>query len=61
VIALLLGWALAGEAIGFRSALAAAVIVGSVVVIVSEAKSVSERASPRHPGGPAGPPSQDAV
>jgi drug/metabolite transporter (DMT)-like permease len=36
VIALLLGWALAGESIGFRSALAAAVIVGSVFVIVSE-------------------------
>jgi drug/metabolite transporter (DMT)-like permease len=61
VIALLLGWALAGEAIGFRSALAAAVIVGSVVVIVSEAKSAGERAGPRHPGGPAGPPRQDAV
>jgi drug/metabolite transporter (DMT)-like permease len=43
VIALLLGWALAGEAIGFRSALAAAVIVGSVVVIVSEAKGTGER------------------
>jgi len=43
VIALLLGWALAGEAVGFRSAVAAAIIVGSVVVIVSEAKSVSER------------------
>ena len=36
VIALLLGWALAGEAIGLRSGLAAAVIVGSVFVIVSE-------------------------
>jgi drug/metabolite transporter (DMT)-like permease len=42
VIALLLGWALAGEVIGFRSAVAAAVIVGSVFVIVSE-KSVSAR------------------
>jgi drug/metabolite transporter (DMT)-like permease len=41
VIALLLGWALAGEAIGLRSGVAAAVIVGSVVVIVSEARSAS--------------------
>jgi drug/metabolite transporter (DMT)-like permease len=61
VIALLLGWALAGEAIGFRSALAAAVIVGSVVVIVSEAKSAGERAGPRHPGGPARPSPKDAA
>jgi drug/metabolite transporter (DMT)-like permease len=45
VIALLLGWALAGEAIGFRSALAATVIVGSVVVIVSEAAKPKERAA----------------
>ncbi|MGE0159315.1 MAG: EamA family transporter [Gemmatimonadales bacterium] len=59
VIALLLGWALAGEAIGFRSALAATVIVGSVVVIVSEAKSASERAGPRHPGGPPRPTPRD--
>jgi drug/metabolite transporter (DMT)-like permease len=51
VIALLLGWALAGEAIGLRSALAAAVIVGSVFVIVSEAKTASAR---RGQGGPTG-------
>ena len=38
-----LGWALAGEAIGFRSTLAAGIIVGSVIVIVSEAKIVSDR------------------
>jgi drug/metabolite transporter (DMT)-like permease len=43
VIALALGWAFAGEHVGFRAAIAAAVIVGSVVVIVSEAKSVSDR------------------
>lgn len=43
VIALLLGWAFAGEQVGFRSAIAAAIIVGSVIVIVSEARSVSER------------------
>ena len=43
VIALLLGWALAGEQVGFRSAIAAAIIVGSVIVIVSEARGVSER------------------
>jgi drug/metabolite transporter (DMT)-like permease len=61
VIALLLGWALAGEAIGFRSALAAAVIVGSVVVIVSEAKNVSDRAGPRHPGGPTKPPKRESA
>ena len=40
---------------------AAAVIVGSVVVIVSEAKSDSERAGPRHPGGRAGQRSRDTV
>ena len=43
VIALLLGWAFAGERVGFRSIVAAAIIVGSVVVIVSEAKGVSNR------------------
>jgi drug/metabolite transporter (DMT)-like permease len=43
VIALLLGWALAGEPFGFRSALAAAVIVGAVVVIVSESPKVGFR------------------
>jgi drug/metabolite transporter (DMT)-like permease len=43
VIALLLGWAFAGEQVGFRAAFAAAIIVGSVFVIVSEAKSVSDR------------------
>lgn len=42
VIALLLGWAFAGEEVGFRSALAAAIIVGSVIVIVSEARNVSD-------------------
>jgi drug/metabolite transporter (DMT)-like permease len=42
VIALALGWAFAGEQVGFRSAVAAAIIVGSVFVIVSEARSVSD-------------------
>jgi len=46
VIALLLGWAFADEIVGFRSIVAAAIIVGSVVVIVSEAKGVSRRAQP---------------
>lgn len=50
VIALLLGWAFAGEQVGFRSAIAAAIIVGSVVVIVSEAKRVSD---PSEMAGPA--------
>lgn len=49
VIALLLGWALAGEEVSFRSALAAAIIVGSVFVIVSEARSVSERGKAAEP------------
>jgi drug/metabolite transporter (DMT)-like permease len=38
VIALFLGWWLADEPLTFRSMVAAAIIVGSVVVIVSEAK-----------------------
>lgn len=37
VVALLLGWALAGEPLTFRSLAAAAIILGSVVVITSEA------------------------
>jgi drug/metabolite transporter (DMT)-like permease len=36
VVALFLGWALAGEPLTFRSMVAAAIIVGSVVVITSE-------------------------
>jgi drug/metabolite transporter (DMT)-like permease len=40
VIALLLGWWLADEPLTFRSLMAAAIIVGSVVVIVSEARGV---------------------
>jgi drug/metabolite transporter (DMT)-like permease len=36
VVALLLGWALAGEPLSFRSLVAAAIIVGSVVVITTE-------------------------
>jgi drug/metabolite transporter (DMT)-like permease len=58
VIALLLGWALAGEAIGLRSALAAAVIVGSVFVIVSEAKSASSRGKESGSNGQGGVPDQ---
>jgi drug/metabolite transporter (DMT)-like permease len=38
VIALFLGWWLADEPLGFRSIMAAAIIVGSVVVIVSESR-----------------------
>ena len=49
VIALLLGWAFAGEQVGFRSAVAAAIIVGSVILIVSEARSVSERSKSVEP------------
>jgi drug/metabolite transporter (DMT)-like permease len=37
VVALLLGWALAGEPLTFRSLAAGAIILGSVVVITSEA------------------------
>lgn len=37
VVALLLGWALADEPLTFRSVVAAAIIVGSVVVITTEA------------------------
>ncbi len=51
VIALLLGWALAGEAVGLRSALAATVIVGSVIVIVSEARTPIGRAGRGRPTG----------
>lgn len=43
VIALFLGWALADEPISFRSAVAAAIIIGSVIVIVSEGRSVRAR------------------
>jgi drug/metabolite transporter (DMT)-like permease len=46
VIALFLGWWLADEALGFRSMLAAAIIVGSVVMIVSESRSASSRGVP---------------
>jgi drug/metabolite transporter (DMT)-like permease len=46
VIALFLGWWLADEPVGFRSMLAAAIIVGSVVVIVSESRSASARGVP---------------
>ncbi len=37
VVAMLLGWALADEPLTFRSLLAAAIILGSVVIITSEA------------------------
>lgn len=43
VIALVLGWALAGEAISTGSIVAAFVILGSVVVIVSERRTVGIR------------------
>ncbi|HUP52421.1 MAG TPA: EamA family transporter [Longimicrobiales bacterium] len=46
VIALFLGWRLADEPLGFRSMLAAAIIVGSVVVIVSEARVANSRGVP---------------
>ncbi len=46
VIALLLGWLLADEPVTFRSVLAAAIIVGSVIVIVSEARSPGDRGAP---------------
>jgi drug/metabolite transporter (DMT)-like permease len=57
VIALFLGWWLADEPLGFRSLLAAAIIVGSVVVIVSESRPASTRGMPVSPpdseaGGP---------
>lgn len=57
VIALFLGWWLADEPLGFRSLLAAAIIVGSVVVIVSESRSANARGMPMSPadseaGGP---------
>lgn len=43
VIALVLGWGLAGEPISLRSVVAAAVILGSVVVIVSENRAAQMR------------------
>lgn len=49
VIALLLGWAFAGEHIGIREVVAGSVIVGAVVVIVSDAKSVDDRAKAATP------------
>ncbi|MEQ1855609.1 MAG: EamA family transporter [Longimicrobiales bacterium] len=49
VIALLLGWAFAGEHVGFRAAIAAAIIVGSVFVIVSEARNVKDRTQTAQP------------
>lgn len=57
VIALFLGWWLADEPVGFRSLLAAAIIVGSVVVIVSESRPASTGGMPVSPadseaGGP---------
>ena len=57
VIALFLGWWLADEPLGFRSLTAAAIIVGSVVVIVSESRPASTRGMPVSPadsegGGP---------
>ena len=39
VVAIFLGWWLAGEPLGFRSVLAAAIILASVVVITTEAGS----------------------
>ncbi|HET9949922.1 MAG TPA: EamA family transporter [Longimicrobiales bacterium] len=50
VIALLLGWGLAGEPLGGRSLLAAAVIVGSVVLIVSESAGGAPRGGARGTG-----------
>jgi len=46
VIALFLGWWLADEPLGFRSLVAAAIIVGSVIVIVSESRPASSRGMP---------------
>lgn len=43
VVAMLLGWAFAGEPLTFRSLLAAAIILGSVVVITTEAASGRSR------------------
>lgn len=49
VIALVLGWWLADEPLTFRSMAAAAIIVGSVVVIVSEARGVPVKPGNRQP------------
>jgi len=49
VIALLLGWWLADEPLTFRSIVAAAIIVGSVVVIVSESRTATSRGMPVNP------------
>jgi drug/metabolite transporter (DMT)-like permease len=43
VIALFLGWALADEPISFRSAVAATIIIASVIVIVSEGRGSGAR------------------
>jgi len=42
VVALVLGWALAGEPLSFRSVAAAAIIVGSVVVITTGGRTARE-------------------
>jgi drug/metabolite transporter (DMT)-like permease len=44
VVAMLLGWALADEPVTFRSLLAAAIILGSVVVITTEVRVRRRRA-----------------
>jgi len=52
VVALILGWALAGEPLTFRSLMAAAIIVGSVVVITGDGRA-RRRAVPDRPKGTA--------
>lgn len=54
VVALFLGWALAGEPLTFRSIVAGAIILGSVVIITS---GTPRRRDPRRPtrGGAVGP------
>jgi len=47
VVAMLLGWGLADEPLTFRSIIAAAIILGSVVVITTEASSTRPTGIPR--------------
>jgi len=50
VVALVLGWALAGEPLSFRSVAAAAIIVGSVVVITTGGRAPREDRAVPAPG-----------
>lgn len=54
VVAVLLGWAVAGEAITGHTLLAATLVVGAVIIVVSAAPLSDEVPSPVQPGPPDG-------